>query len=461
MAGDARTPGLPRVLLVILDGLADRPWPELDGLTPLEAARTPNLDGLASSAATGLMHPLGRGRAPGSDLAHFVLFGYPEALYPGRSVFEAAGDGVELSTDEVAFRALFCTTERREDGSLVLARHFAAVSDEVCRELAEEIAAFEHGGLSLRLTFTRDRQGILTVRGSGAASGGAASQHVTDCDPFFPGRPVAAVRPLTGAPDPDAALRTAEAVTAYLRHAYRALSAHPLSRGAPPERRADFVLVKWTGRRRPLPRFESLTGMRGASVSTGTLFRGLAAGLGLAHREPPYLPDPAEDLTGRIAEAARAFEDGADFVHVHTKAPDEAGHRKDPRGKRDVIARLDEALAALLPAARDRAPMPGAPALPRDTLVVVTADHGTPAGTGLIHSGDPVPLLLLGPCVRPDGVTLFGEGACAEGVLGQFEGRDLMPMLLNLRGTTRYLGARLHPDAGPAWPGTYEPFTVE
>lgn len=453
----------PSVLLVILDGLADRPWPALGGLTPLEAAPTPNLDALATLAATGLMHPLGRGRAPGSELAHFVLFGYPEAAFPGRAVFEAAGDGVTLSPDEVAFRALFSAAEERPDGSLVLLRHFASVSDEVCRALAAEIAEFEHSGLVVRLTFTRDRQGILIVRdAAGVAAGSASSpsEHVTDCDPFFPGRPIAAVRPLADAPDPPAARRTAGALTAYLRHVRRTLSSHPANRDALPADRADFLLIKWTGRKRALPSFHTRTGMHGASVSTGTLFSGIARELGLRHREPPYLPDPGDDLRNRLAEAARALANGAGFVHVHTKAPDEAGHTKDPARKRDVIAALDRALATLLPAEAGGEPLPDGLAIAPDTLVVVTGDHGTPAGTGLIHSGDPVPLLMAGPGVRADTVTAFGESSCARGSLGQLEGRDLMPMLLNARGTTRYLGARLHPAVGLGWPEDYAPFTL-
>ena len=440
-----------KILFVVLDGLADRPYDELGGFTPLEAARTPNLDQLASLGATGLMHPVGRGRAPGSELAHFVLFGYPEDRFPGRVVFEAAGAGFDLSAEEVAFRALFSSVEER-NGELWLLNHFAHASDEVCSALAEEIGEFEHEGLVVRLAFTGDRQGILTVSAAdGSPADVRASEHVTDCDPFFPGRPIAAVRALADAPDAPAAERTARAVTAYLRHVYRSLEAHPSNRDAPPAERANFVLVKWTGRRAALPRFEALTGMRGASVSTGTLFRGIARELGLAHVELPYLDDLGEDLANRLAHARRALDDGADYVHVHTKAPDEAGHRKDPVHKRDVIASVDAGLSALL--------QPGA--LAEDTLLVVTGDHGTPACTGLIHSGDPVPFLLVSSNVRPDSVVFFGEADCTNGALGQFTGADVMPMLLNLRGTTRYLGARLDPEVGLAWPEDYEAFSVE
>jgi hypothetical protein len=204
----------PRILVVMIDGLGDRTWPELDDRTPLEAARTPNLDALARASAAGILHSLGPGRAPGTELAHFVLLGYPVEEYPGRVVFEAAGCGFELSPADVAFRALFSKVRREADGSLTLVEHFAAVEEQLCRELTEQLGSLEHEGLTVSLDYTGARQGVLTVSGG-------ASEDVTDCDPFFAGRPLAAVRPLDNAADPIAARLTAAAVTAFLGNAYR------------------------------------------------------------------------------------------------------------------------------------------------------------------------------------------------------------------------------------------------
>jgi 2,3-bisphosphoglycerate-independent phosphoglycerate mutase len=104
------------VVLLILDGIADRPWPVLGDRTPLEAASTPNLDRFASLGQTGLLHPLGRGMAPGSEIAHFVLFGYPASEYPGRAVFEALGEGMTLTGDEVVLRGRFAARGRAPNG---------------------------------------------------------------------------------------------------------------------------------------------------------------------------------------------------------------------------------------------------------------------------------------------------------------------------------------------------------
>jgi 2,3-bisphosphoglycerate-independent phosphoglycerate mutase len=429
----------PRILVVMIDGLGDRTWPELDDRTPLEAAHTPNLDALARASATGILHSLGPGRAPGTELAHFVLLGYPVEEYPGRVVFEAAGCDFELSPADVAFRALFSQVRRESDGSLTLVEHFAEVDEPLCRELAGGLGLLEHGGLTVSLDYTGARQGVLTVSGG-------ASEDVTDCDPFFAGRPLAAVRPLDDAADPVAARLTAEAVTAFLGNAYRVFRESGPSEGD----ESLFPVIKWVGRKRPLPTFAQRTGMHGVIVGSGTLLAGIARELGMGFHPLPRHDDAGADIEQRLIEAGRAFAEGADFVLAHTKCADEAGHSKDPSLKRDVISELDRGTAALVTRS----------GLPAGTIVCVTADHGTPSGTGLIHSGDPVPVILSGPGIPADAVERFDERSCAGGSLGHLRGEDLMPVLLNARGTTRYLGARLSSHVGLHWPEEYETFRI-
>lgn len=439
-----------RILLVILDGLADRVWPQLDGATPLEAAPTPNLDALAALGLTGLMHPLGRGKAPGSELAHFVLFGYPAEEFPGRAVFETLGEGLPLDDGDVVFRFLLAATRREEDGSLRVAHRRPELSEDQRRRYADAIEPFEHAGVRFETSYTSVGQGIVYARNTQGHEAERLSPEVTDGDPFSDGKLVPRMLPLADARDPLGAARLADALDAYLHHAHLALRAHPLNvariqTGLPA---VDMPLLKWPGRLRELQPFAERTGLRAATLSWGFLYRGLAAALGLEPLGEPYLGDHADDLALRLRTAAGLLEGGYGFVHVHTKAPDVAGHTKDPAHKRDAIAKLDEALALLLE--------PGF--LPEDTLVCVTGDHGTPSGTELIHSGDPVPVLLLGPGCYADRVSAFSEKACTQGDLGHFEGRDLMPMMLDRIGKTRYLGARLTPKSTLAWPSEYEPF---
>ncbi|MDO8915854.1 MAG: alkaline phosphatase family protein, partial [Coriobacteriia bacterium] len=376
------------VVLLILDGIADRPWPVLGDRTPLEAADTPNLDHFASLGQTGLLHPLGRGMAPGSEIAHFVLFGYPVDAYPGRAVFEALGEGMELTGDEVVFRGLFSTVERCSDGSLLVLERRTEVPDDECAEMTKAITPFEHAGIAIEFTYNSQHQGIVSLR-SAHGQGAAPSEHVTDSDPYVAGRTVTKVEPLHAATKPHDARDTSAALNAWLAHVYRTLDAHPVNerrrqRGDAP---ANFLLVKWSARWRPLPDFHSLSGFRGASVSSGVTYKGIAAALGLDWYGVEYLPDWTDDLRMRLGVAARAIAEGHDYIHVHTKAPDVAGHTKDPERKRAVLEALDRAIPALWD---EGLVAPG-------NLVIVTGDHGTPSGTELVHSGDAVPFAMLGP----------------------------------------------------------------
>ena len=100
-----------KLLMVICDGMADRPSNDLDGKTPMEAANTPTMDMLASRGQCGLMNPIGIGIVPGSDTAHLSLLGYdPYKYYCGRGTLEAAGLGIFMEPGDVAFRCNFATS---------------------------------------------------------------------------------------------------------------------------------------------------------------------------------------------------------------------------------------------------------------------------------------------------------------------------------------------------------------
>src|SRR2546425_9706770 len=99
-----------KILLVIFDGLGDRPLTELGHKTPLEATPKPNLDWFASNGVNGLVDPIAPGVAAGIDTSHLALFGYdPKEGYTGRGPFEAAGVGIEMKPGDIAFRGNFAS----------------------------------------------------------------------------------------------------------------------------------------------------------------------------------------------------------------------------------------------------------------------------------------------------------------------------------------------------------------
>lgn len=410
------------IVVVLLDGLGDRAHESLGGRTGNEAAATPNLDSLAARGSNGVLHAVGPGRAPSSEVAHWAMLGYRPDEFPGRAVLEALGAGQDVHpADAFAFAALRPADER--DGALWLTgRPRRDEDEEEAAALVERCAEIEVDGLRFRLSHVGRGEAILRVAGG-------ADDRVTDTDAFFRDRyPV--LRPQPAAPEAE---RTARAVETWTREILRRLAGE----------RFNVITLKWWGRPRPAPTFLQRHGVTGGFLAATRFMRGLARAVGL---EPVYVEetdDPAYDVRRRLRLVAERLDDGETFVWSHLKATDEAGHTKSPTIKQQVIEAVDTALGEL----------------PTDRAVVcVTGDHATPASPEVIHSGDPVPLLVAGPGVRADGVTSFGELQCAEGILGRLRGPDLMPVLLNAADRPLYLGSRPTPFSGAdGYPSILEP----
>jgi 2,3-bisphosphoglycerate-independent phosphoglycerate mutase len=202
----------------------------------------------------------------------------------------------------------------------------------------------------------------------------------------------------------------------------------------------DLPVTKWPSLLdERLPSFEQQVGMRGGAVTSSGLYRGLARALRLTHVDQATASlSTDEDIAARLVLAEKLLTE-VDFVHVHVKAPDEAGHRKDPQGKRDVVERLDAGLAGLLSLA-DRA------------VVAVTGDHATPSVGSTLHTGDATPLLVAGPGVRADAVRAFGEATSQAGVLGALRARELMPLLTGSANRPFFRGHRPGPHRSIALP---------
>jgi 2,3-bisphosphoglycerate-independent phosphoglycerate mutase len=400
------------IVVVLLDGLGDRAHESLGGRTANEAAATPNLDALASRGSTGVLYAVGPGRAPSSEVAHWSMLGYRPEEFPGRAVLEALGAGQEADPSDVfAFAALRPAGER--GGELWLAGRPRRGEDDVeARALLGRCDGIEIDGLRFTLSDLGRGEAILRVSGG-------ADDRVTDSDAFFRDRyPVLRPQPLV----PEAE-RTAKAADEWTREVLRRLEGE----------RFNVITLKWWGRLREAPTFAERHGVSGTFIAASRFMHGLARAVGLEPLETAETDDPASDLNRRVELIRERLDAGDTFVFSHQKAADEAGHTKDPEIKQRTIEALDAALGDL----------------PTDRGVVcVTGDHATPAYPDVIHSGDPVPLVVAGPGVRADPVESFGELDCSRGILGQLRGPDLMPLLLNAADRPLFLGSRPTPYAG-------------
>jgi len=437
------------ILLIILDGLADRPQAVLGGKTPLEAAHTPHLDRLAELGSNGLLVPLTPGVPLESETAHFILFGYPLEKFPGRAVFEALGRGLDILPGTVVLLASFATVTV-SDGTVrrdAILREEKQPRDEAdCERLSAAVAAYETRGIHFSLQSCGRCEAILTLSGN-------PSRYLSDVDPFYNGALVARALPLEEDPDQENAERTAAALNEYLNWVHHCLQAHPLNQerqalGLPP---VNFLLTKWAAVRPQVPPFHEQNDLRAASVENYPLYTGIARVCGMTPVTVPQHASVAADFREKLQAADELFRQGYEFIHLHSKGPDVAAHRKDPLGKRDTIAALDSVLGQLVTAVEGGA----------DLLAVVTGDHATPSSGPLIHSGEAVPLLIAGgPNVLADDVRAFHERAAIHGGLGRVYGTDLMPILLNLTDRIRLYGARHRRQARPYWQWRAEPFTV-
>jgi 2,3-bisphosphoglycerate-independent phosphoglycerate mutase len=426
------------VVLVILDGLGDRAGPELSGRTPAEAAATPVLDALAARGTSGWHVPFGWGRAPASELSHWALFGYADVAFPGRAVLEALGAGIAVPSGVPVTHAALRTARVAGGGLWITGRAARGDAEDAAALLRELGAVAGRHGVRLRPLGTA---GEATLDLPGHDSG-----QVTDSDPFFEElHPWLRVRAAEAAAAP-----TAETLNQLLADTRAALRASPVNadrqaRGRPA---LDVLTTKWSGRRDELPAFTEQNGVAGAAVTSTRLYRGCARLLGMTERHLAPAEDLAADLRGRLVAAGELIGQGARFVHVHTKATDEAGHSKDPRAKRAVIEAADAGLAGLAE-------------LVEHAVVAVTGDHATPSVAGVLHTGDPTPLTIAGPGVRPDAVSAFGESHARGGDYGVLAARDLLPLLFSHANRPAFLGHRATPQPTTALPDEPTPMPIE
>jgi 2,3-bisphosphoglycerate-independent phosphoglycerate mutase len=404
-----------KAMLVVIDGLGDRPLPELGGLTPLEAADTPNLDTLAARGISGIMNAIGVGLRPGSDTSHLTILGYDlEHYYTGRGTIEVAGLGMDLEAGDVALRGNLGTVD---DHLVVVDRRAGRITD--TGPFVRDLDGLTYQGVTLKVRpGTGHRAGII-LRGPNLSS------RISDNDPHEVGVKVHEVKPLDASPE---AAFTAGVLNHFLAEAHRILTANPLNReraaqGKPP---ANYLLGRGAGYYKEIEKFQPRYGLKACTVAGGGLYKGVGAFTGMDVLNVPGATGlPNTDIEAKFRAGRDALAGAYDFAFVHVKPTDTFGEDGDFLGKRDFINRIDAAARLLLD-------------LPY--LVVVTADHSTPCCL-MRHSGDPVPLMMAGEgMVRPDLVTQFGERACARGDLGRLTGAQVMPEIVNLLGLAKLIG---------------------
>lgn len=401
-----------KAILIIADGLGGRPT-DVDGRTCLEAACTPNLDELACRGALGLLDPIGPGIRPGSDTGHLSLLGYdPYKVYTGRGVFECLGIGMSVKPGDICFRANFATVERSEDRFIVKDRRAGRISAGQA-QLAQALNSIQLGEkLEIEFRPSTEHRGALLLRGE------QLSRHVTENDPHKINAEAPLFQPEEGHDD-EKSRRTAAALNELANRSYEVLNDHPVNkqRKRDGEKLANYLLVRGAADLSHLDSIESIFRVKGGVVAAGALYRGIGLACGMERIDAPGATGGLDtDLRAKAKTALDALRT-LDYVFVHVKGADNAGHDHDAEAKTAFIERIDSELVGPLMEKIDW----------ESTHLAFTGDHATPIDYG-DHTPDPVPILFVGPNVCRDATTTFGEREAGRGGLGRFSGM-VLPML--------------------------------
>ena len=378
-----------KTALVVLDGLGDIATKGTGYRTPLEAARTPNLDTLAKRSALGRMTPVAPGITPGSGPGHLGLFGYdPLDFEVGRGVIEALGLGIDLRHGDVAARANFCSLNAQ---GIVTDRRAGRIDTKVCEAqcalLAGRIKNIDDVEVIIRAG--KGHRFVVVLRGPGLEG------PLSDSDPHREGLQIAPVKPLTKSTK---AAKTAAVVAAFYKQAL------PLLKNCKP---ANGFLLRGIAHQPKIQLFEERYGLKAAAIAIYPMYKGLAQLVGMKKVEGPTTV--RQEFEAAV-DALKAY----DFVFVHVKGTDMAGEDGNFEAKVKAIEEADAALGVLLKA--------------KPTVIAVTGDHSTPVPVKG-HSWHPQPVMICSEIAGWDGQDRFTERSANQGSLGVFEAKYLIRYL--------------------------------
>jgi 2,3-bisphosphoglycerate-independent phosphoglycerate mutase len=358
---------------------------------------------------------------PGSDVAHLSILGYdPYREYPGRGVFEAAGVGLHVQSGDICFRTNFATVDKN---LTVLDRRAGRIeSGQAQLEAAlQEIRLASNPDVRVLFKVSTEHRGALILRGEGL------SPNVSEADPHEEGKRLLEIHPLDSSSE---SWRTAKLLNELIAESHARLKKIPLNvrrekNGKPP---ANILILRGASSMPKLLSVNEKFGVRGNVISGGALYRGIGKIVGL-------LPIHVEGATGgldsnlnnKVKAALRALKE-QDFVFIHMKGTDTAGHDHDAKAKISFIEKIDAAIGSL----NEKLDW-------EETHLAFTGDHCTPIDYG-DHTAEPVPLLLVGPAVMPDDVDNLDEKSAQRGGLGRVSG-NVLPMLASLNNWLPKFGA--------------------
>lgn len=404
-----------KYVVLLGDGMADWPLPELGGNTPLMEARIPNMDGIAQKGLLGTVKTIPEGMPLGSDVANLSVLGYdPERVYTGRSPIEAAGIGVELGPEDVAFRCNLVTLAQDHNGVLETDLGSSFTGDLVMVDFAGgHPSEDEASSLIQSLSSVLGGNGIefhqsVSYRHLMVWRGGVSDLEVT------PPHDLTDRKIGEGWPSGEAASR----VLALEKESVRILADHPVNRQRAAEGRKPVNAVwLWGQGRKPRMRsFYDQYGLSGAMITAVDLMKGLGATVGFEVVNVPgatgYLDTNYEGKASAVIDALTRV----DLVYLHVESPDEASHGGRLKDKIRALEDFDSRVVGPVMDGLNRI---------GSFRVLLLPDHSTPLESKT-HSGDHVPFAIY-DSDRSQGSGLpYNEETAASAGLHIDKGYELM-----------------------------------
>ncbi|AUS96613.1 cofactor-independent phosphoglycerate mutase [Clostridium thermosuccinogenes] len=362
-----------KYIVIIGDGMADYPVPQLGNKTPLQKANKPNMDFLAKHGEIGMVRTIPEGISPGSDTANLSVMGYdPRKYYTGRSPLEAVSMGIELSDTDVALRCNLVTLSEEEnyEDRTMIDYSSDEITSEEARELIDDInrhlktdsmtffpgvsyrhcLVWKNGPVGLNLTPPHD---ILTKKIAAYLPSGEENKVLLDM----------------------------------MKKSSEFMKEHPVnkSRVARGLKPANSIWLWGEGRKPAIPLFYDKYRLRGSVISAVDLIKGIGLCAGLKSVDIPGATGNINtNFKGKAEAALKELENGQDFVYVHIEAPDECGHRYEIENKVRSIELIDELVIGTILKGLDKFD---------EYSILVLPDHPTPLSLRT-HTSDPVPYIL-------------------------------------------------------------------
>lgn len=378
-----------KYIVVLYDGMADYPVPELEGKTPMMIAKKPNLDFLAQKSEVGLVRTVAHGLAPGSDVANMSVMGFdPMKYYTGRSPLEAASIGIQMADDDVSLRTNLVTLSEDdlpyEEKTIldycaddISTKEAIVLIDAVKEALDTDIFTF-YAGVSYRhcLIWHGGTTELGNMTPPHDITGKVITSHLSQHKNALP-------------------------LIDMMKRSYNILNNHPINieRKKAGKLPANSIWLWGEGKRPALKPFEEIYGKKGAVVSAVDLIKGIGgcAKMDVAHVDGAtgYLDTNFE---GKTRAAINMLKQN-DLVYMHFEAPDECGHRGEVQNKVRAIELIDERVLPILFEGLDAYD---------DYKIMVLPDHPTPLVTRT-HASDPVPYLIYHKSDEKQGVKTINE----------------------------------------------------